>query len=191
MKTVQVIAGIVTDIWDGEVTWESDILPPIDDSSIVKKGDIYYPDTKTFYTLKSYEKYIGGDIVVDIDKLKKSKYPEIEKLQSKYTNANTEFNGHTFEANEKSRAEIAKTTEFANSVVNGSSTAPWTAKDTWKDSEGVRIKFNTPQEFIAFSEQIYLRTENNLVNADNHEDNINALTTVEEIENYDITTGWK
>lgn len=127
------------------------------------------------------------DITVDQAKLVKN--GEIESMMGNFGSQVINYDGHDYYAD---RANIDPTYAVAsNKFIEGDTTwsVRWTTAD--KDVNGVSIKVvHTAATFKLFAEALYTRNEAYFQVAADHKDNVAVLTTVEDIENYDITTGW-
>ena len=170
-------------------TWQklsANLLPKGD---LKKGGDFLY-------------KWDGTDIIKNIDTIKKEKCIEVKNylFNIKYNEnflydveTDTQGIGDKWQIDELSQQQICFRALKAIASNADSATFPWTGdKCYWTNNEtpNEAIEFTTADKFLLFADAVDTHCNALWKQHKLHKTAIRALTTEQDINNYDITTGW-
>lgn len=101
------------------------------------------------------------------------------------------YNGGSYQACVSSRMAIGERAIYALMSELDSTNYPWTANyATWRDINNVDVSFATPESFKLFAKAVNDHCNTLWATRCTHKDALRALTTFENVRDYDISTGW-
>lgn len=138
------------------------------------------PDGYTLLVPCSCPVWIGSEWVSDFDQTLAAKIKSLAAYRYKQETGGITVNGSTIRTDRESQSLIAGAKLYSG--LNESILIDWKAENGW-----VQIDRNA---IVAISQAVAAHVQACFSNEKVHSAVINALTTVAEIEAYDITTGW-
>lgn len=146
--------------------------------TITELGPI--PDGYTLLEPCDYPTWNGSEWVSDFSQALAAKIESLAAYRYEKETAGITVNGSTIRTDRESQSLIAGAKLYSD--LNESILIDWKAENGW-----VQIDRNA---IVAISQAVAAHVQACFSNEKVHSSAINALTTVEEIEAYDITTGW-
>jgi len=127
-------------------------------------------------------------VEIEIDDLKAYNKGYVTLFLDGYNNNGFVFNGNTFQSDEVSRANISGSATLAIILLQKGFDFPSTF--TWRTKDNQDVSINAAG-IISMGTALFTFLSGNYLYSFTHKTAIDNLTTIQDLINYDITTGWQ
>jgi len=124
------------------------------------------------------------NVLITLEEVVANRCREINALRAQKTEGGIVFKGNAFDSSKKSRCNL---TAVAARLASTGDTLP--DGFVWRSSDNQNISM-TKEEVLAFHSTMTDWIYNNYKASWEHKEALNALTTIEAVEDYDIRKGW-
>jgi hypothetical protein len=120
-----------------------------------------------------------------------SRCDEVESMHNAQHEIPMNYNENDYQICLHSRMSIGERTIYANMSMGDSVTYPWgILYQTWRDANNTDVIFSTAESFRLFAKAANDHCNTLWATRCTHKDSLRALTTFENVRDYDISTGW-
>ncbi|NJO62541.1 MAG: DUF4376 domain-containing protein [Richelia sp. RM2_1_2] len=131
---------------------------------------------------------VSGELLDTIDTrtlsdVKNNKKSEVNSYRDQILNSGVTFNDTLFDSTQDSRQNLAG---YSAAIASG---VPLPDNFTWRDASNVNQSM-TESDLLSFSSTMITFVNNVYSSSWTHKNAIDALATIEEVDNYDYTGGW-